>query len=189
MSTLIAITYDDEQKGRAAFAELGNLQKMKVLTLEDAALATKDKKGKVKVKQNLEKQYLGTVTTWGFFWGFLIGLIFGGPLFWGLFTALLSRIFGKSTDLGVDNKFIKEVGESLEIGGAAIFVLVVEATQDKVLPEMAKFGGSVYQTSLSNEDEEKLRAALEHDEVKSASENSLDLEESASDDTAASDSA
>lgn len=188
MSTLIAITYDDEQKGRAAFAELGELQKMQVLKLEDAALATKDKKGKVKVKQTLEKKYLGTVTTWGFFWGFLIGLIFGGPIFWGLFTALLSRIFGKSTDLGVDNKFIKEVGESLEIGGAAIFVLVIEATQDKVLPEMAKFGGKVYQTSLSNEDEEKLRAALEHDEVKKASENSLDLEETASDDQAADDS-
>ena len=55
MSTLIAITYDDEQKGRAAFAELGNLQKMKVLTLEDAALATKDKKGKVKVQLGLAR--------------------------------------------------------------------------------------------------------------------------------------
>lgn len=188
MSTLIAITYADEQTGRAAFAELGNLQKMQVLKLEDAAIATKDAKGKVKVKQTLEKQYLGTVTTWGFFWGFLIGMIFGGPLFWGLFTALLSRIFGRKTDLGVDNQFIKEVGESLEIGGAAIFMLVIEATQDKVLPAMAKFGGNVYQTSLSNEDEEKLRSALEHDEVKAASEHTLDLEETASVETTTSDS-
>ena len=123
--------------------------------------------------------HTGAVTTWGFFWGFLIGLIFGGPLFWGLFTALLSRIMGKRTDLGIDNTFIKDVGNSLQIGSSAIFMLVVEATQDKVLPEMAKYGGHVYQTSLSNEDEEKLRKALEHDEIKDAAADSLDLKEAA----------
>ena len=177
MSTLIAITYDDEQTGTQAFNALDSLQKQQVLKLEDAAFVVKDAKGKVKVTQTLEKRYLGTVTTWGFFWGFLIGLIFGGPLFWGLFTALLSRIFGKRTDVGIDNQFIKDVGDSLEIGGSAVFMLVIEATQDKVLPEMEKYGGHVYQTSLSNEDEEKLRKALEHDEVKDAAAESLDLEE------------
>ena len=177
MSTLIAITYDDEQTGTQAFNALDCLQKQQVLKLEDAAFVVKDAKGKVKVTQTLEKRYLGTVTTWGFFWGFLIGLIFGGPLFWGLFTALLSRIFGKRTDVGIDNQFIKDVGDSLEIGGSAVFMLVIEATQDKVLPEMEKYGGHVYQTSLSNEDEEKLRKALEHDEVKDAAAESLDLEE------------
>jgi uncharacterized membrane protein len=177
MSTLIAITYDDEQTGTQAFNALDSLQKQQVLKLEDAAFVVKDAKGKVKVTQTLEKRYLGTVTTWGFFWGFLIGLIFGGPLFWGLFTALLSRIFGKRTDLGIDNQFIKDVGDSLEIGGSAVFMLVIEATQDKVLPEMEKYGGHVYQTSLSDEDEEKLRKALEHDEVKDAAGESLDLEE------------
>jgi len=177
MSTLIAITYDDKQTGTQAFNALDSLQKQQVLKLEDAAFVVKDAKGKVKVTQTLEKRYLGTVTTWGFFWGFLIGLIFGGPLFWGLFTALLSRIFGKRTDVGIDNQFIKDVGDSLEIGGSAVFMLVIEATQDKVLPEMEKYGGHVYQTSLSDEDEEKLRKALEHDEVKDAAGESLDLEE------------
>jgi len=177
MSTLIAITYDDEQTGTQAFNALDSLQKQQVLKLEDAAFVVKDAKGKVKVTQTLEKRYLGTVTTWGFFWGFLIGLIFGGPLFWGLFTALLSRIFGKRTDLGIDNQFIKDVGDSLEIGGSAVFMLVIEATQDKVLPEMEKYGGHGYQTSLSDEDEEKLRKPQEHDEAKDAAAESLDLEE------------
>ena len=178
MSTLIAITYDDQQSGTQAFNELSQLQKLQVLKLEDAAFAVKDEKGKVKVTQTLEKQYKGTVTASGFFWGFLIGLIFGGPLFWGLFTALLSRLFSKGTDLGIDNQFIKDVGNSLEIGGSAIFLLVIEATADKVLPEMAKFGGHVYQTSLSNEDEEKLRKVLdEHNEVKDAAADHLELED------------
>ena len=175
MSTLIAITYEQEATARQALEKLSEMQKMQLVTLEDAAVATKNQKGKVKVKQTLEKMHTGSAATWGFFWGFLIGLIFGGPLFWGLFTALLGALFSKGTDLGVDNKFIKQVGESLDPGQSALFILVVEATEDKVLPEMAKFGGTVYQTSLSNEDEETLKQALEHKDISAAVEDSLDL--------------
>ena len=70
------------------------------------------------------------------------------------------------------------MGDSLEPGGAALFMLVIKATPDKVLEQMQKFGGDVYQTSLSNEDEEKLKKALEHDNVKDAAHDSLEQEES-----------
>lgn len=177
MSDLIVITYDKEQTGWNAFNELANLQKMQLLELEDAALATKDDKGKVKIKQTLENQLVGTSAVWGGFWGLLIGLLFLAPIFWGLFGALMGFIAGKAGDIGIDDKFIKQVGDSLDPGGAALFMLVVKATPDKVLEQMKKFGGEVYQTSLSNEDEEKLKKALEHDQVKDAAHETLDLEE------------
>jgi uncharacterized membrane protein len=107
----------------------------------------------------------------------LIGLIFLAPIFWGLFGALMGFIFGKATGIGIDNKFIEQVGDSLEPGGAALFMLVVKATPDKVLEQMKQFGGEVYQTSLSNEDEEKLKKALEREDVKDAAHETLDLEE------------
>lgn len=78
--------------------------------------------------------------------------------------ALLGYLLSKGTDLGVDNKFIKNVGDSLEPNESALFILVVEATEDKVLPEITKFGGTVYQISLYNEDEETLKKALEHED-------------------------
>jgi uncharacterized membrane protein len=176
MSDLIAITYETEQAGRDAFSELSNLQKMKLLELEDAALAVKDQKGKVKVKQTLENQVAGTSAVWGGFWGLLIGLLFLAPIFWGLFGALMGYIAGKAGDVGIDNKFIKQVGDSLDPGGAALFMLVVKATPDKVLAEMQKFGGDVYQTSLSQEDEDKLKQALEHEQVKDAANEMVELE-------------
>ena len=176
MSTLIAITYEDEASGRGAFEALDRLQKMQVLKLEDAALATKDEKGKVKVKQTLENAAAGSAAVWGGFWGLLIGLLFLAPIFWGLVGALMAGMMGKAADLGIDNKFIKEVGESLEPGGSALFMLVIEATTDKVLPELEKFGGTVYQTSLSNEDEEKLKKALEHEQVSASADEMLELE-------------
>ena len=176
MSTLIAIVYDKEQTGFDALNELGDLQKQQLITLEDAAVATKDEKGKVKVKQTLENQVAGSSALWGGFWGLLIGLLFLAPIFWGLMGALLGYIFGRSTDVGIDDKFIKEVGESLDVGQSALFMLVVEATEDKVLEEMRQFGGDVYQTSLSKEDEEKLKKALEHDDVKAAADEMVELD-------------
>ena len=175
MSNLFAITYDDVKSGHDAFEALAQMQKMKILELEDAAIATKDEKGKVKVKDTLEQQTTGASATWGFFWGFLIGLIFGGPLFWGLFTALFSGLLAKGRDVGVDNDFMKEVANKLEPGGSAIFMLVVKATPDKVIEELQKYGGHVVQTSLSKEDEAALQQALEHPNVKDGAEDNLDL--------------
>jgi len=186
MSTLIALTYDDEQSGRTVFEKLAELQKEQLLQLEDAALATKDAKGKVKVKQTLENQITGSAALWGGFWGLLIGLLFLAPIFWGLFGALMGFIAGKTGDVGIDDKFIKDVGNSLEPGGAAVFMLVVQATTDKVLDELSPYGGHVFQTSLSKEDEEKLKQALQHDKVKDSAEDTLELEGADSDTATAS---
>jgi uncharacterized membrane protein len=176
MSELIVITYDTSSKAMGALDELASLQKLQLIELEDAAVVSMNQKGKVKVKQTLEKKVTGTATVWGFFWGLLIGLIFINPLLWGLFGAVLGYISGRSTDVGIDNKFVKEVGESLEPGQAALFMLVIKATEDKVIPELAKTGGHLYQTSLSNEDEAKLKAALEHDDVQKAAADAMELD-------------
>ena len=50
-------------------------------------------------------------------------------------------IGGKFTDVGVDDKFIKEVGDTIEPGHSALFLLVVSATEDKVIEELAGTGG------------------------------------------------
>ena len=85
-------------------------------------------------------------------------------------------MIGKRTDIGIDNQFIKEVGDSLEVGDSALFLLVVDVTPDKVMPELEKFGGTVYSTSLSMEAEENFKKALEHDHVNAGAGSMVDLE-------------
>jgi uncharacterized membrane protein len=56
---------------------------------------------------------------------------------------------------------MKDLGSKLQPGGAAVIVLVHSSTPDKVLPEIASFGGEVIQTSLDTEAEGRLRHILE----------------------------
>lgn len=67
---------------------------------------------------------------------------------------------GALSDLGIDDNFMKELAGHLAPGSSALFVLVRKMTTDKVLPQLQGMGGKIIQTSLSNEDEAKLQAAL-----------------------------
>jgi uncharacterized membrane protein len=64
-------------------------------------------------------------------------------------------------DYGINDDFIKDIGRSLEPGTSSIFMLIRRATYDKVLPELKQFGGKILRTSLSKDQEERLRRALE----------------------------
>lgn len=56
---------------------------------------------------------------------------------------------------------MKELGEKLDHGRAAVIVLVRNSTPDKVLPRIEEYGGEVMQTSLDEASETRLREALE----------------------------
>jgi uncharacterized membrane protein len=50
---------------------------------------------------------------------------------------------GKLSDFGIDDKWIKEVADSIPPGGSALFVVARDANTERVLPEMSKLGGRV----------------------------------------------
>ena len=68
---------------------------------------------------------------------------------------------GSRTDVGVSDDFLRNLGEKLQPGGAALIVLVRKVTPDKVLPEIQPYGGEVLQTSLDDASEARLRELLE----------------------------
>ena len=158
MSTLVVIGYDDRFKAEEVRLKLMKLQKEYLIDLEDAVVVTKDEKGKVKLHQALNLTAVGAVS--GGFWGSLIGLIFLNPLLGLAVGATAGAVSGTLTDVGIDDKFMKELAETLTPGSSALFVLVRKATPDKVLEEIKGTGGKVLRTSLSHDDETKLQAAL-----------------------------
>jgi uncharacterized membrane protein len=57
-------------------------------------------------------------------------------------------------------RVMKQLGDKLQPGGAAVFVLVSQSTPDKVLPRISQYGGEVIHSSLSEHAEETLQEAL-----------------------------
>jgi len=125
-------------------------------------------KGKPKVKQ--VPSLTGAGALGGAFWGLLIGLLFFAPWLGLAIGALAGGVAGGLTDIGVDDKFIKEVGETIEPGHSALFLLIRKITPDKVLAHVKQYNPTVLQTSLDEEQEAKLREAFSGHEGEEAAE-------------------
>lgn len=158
MSTLVVVAYDDPFQAEEVRLKLRRLQQDYLIDLEDAVVATKNDKGKVKLHQAIKLTGAGALS--GGFWGALIGLIFMMPLLGAAVGAGAGAISGALSDVGIDDKFMKELASNMQPGSSVLFVLVRKATPDKVLAELSGTGGRLLKTSLTHEDEAKLQAAL-----------------------------
>ena len=159
MSNLVAIAYPDVDTAQEVMNTLGRLQVERSIVLEDAVIVTREDGGKVKFHQARSTTGAGAVG--GAMWGGLIGLLFLAPMLGMVVGAASGGLTGKMTDVGVDDTFLKELGEKLEPGMAAVIVLVHRSTPDKVLPEISKYGGTVLQSSLDDDAEARLSEALQ----------------------------
>jgi uncharacterized membrane protein len=158
MSNLIAIAYPDVGTARTVAGELAQLTKEKAIVLDDMVVIERRPDGKVKLHQATSTAGVGAAG--GALWGGLIGLLFLAPLLGMAVGAAAGGAAGALSDVGVDDKFMKELGAKLESGGGALVVLVRQSTPDKVLPRVSQYGGEVIQSSLDNEAETRLQEAL-----------------------------
>jgi uncharacterized membrane protein len=158
MSTLVVLTFKDETGAEQMRDKLVGLQKQQLIALSDAAVVVRRQDGKVKVKQAVS--LVGAGALGGAFWGMLIGLLFFAPWLGLAIGAASGALGGALADTGVDDKFIKEVGNKIEPGHSALFLMVESWTEDKVLEQLKGFDAEVFQTSLTNEEEAQLKAAF-----------------------------
>jgi uncharacterized membrane protein len=175
MSQLICIAFKDLSTADRVLNELRAMEKNYVLDLEDAVIVVRDMDGKVHLKQCVDV-FGGTTThgvSLGVLWGGLMGLLFMNPLA-GLIGSLAGGAgagavttaaseFGLLSDYGIPDNFIKELGSTIKQGTSAIFLLIRSADQDKLLTGFSPYQGTILKTSLSKEQEEKLRAALAYE--------------------------
>jgi uncharacterized membrane protein len=163
MATFVAIAYDDAYKAEEVRLELVKLQELYLIDMEDAVVAVRNKKGKIKLHQARSLSATGALS--GGFWGALIGLIFLSPILGAVIGASGGAISGALADIGISDAFMKRLAEGLTDDSSILFVLVRKATPDKVVSEIKKYGGVILQTSLSHEDEQKLQVELEEGAV------------------------
>jgi uncharacterized membrane protein len=167
MSDLVVVSFKGEDTADKVMNKLREMQKEYLIDLEDACVVVRAKDGKVRLKQAINLIGVGATggAAWGGLFGSLVGLLFLNPLL-GLGTgaalgAGAGALSGALADYGISDDFIRSLGQSIEPGSSALFVLVRRVTLDKVLPELAPFGGKILKTSLSTDQEKRLRNAIE----------------------------
>jgi uncharacterized membrane protein len=158
-STLAVIAYPEQSTAGEAAAALKKMQKNFLIELEDVAWVTKSQDGKIKLHQGTS--LTGAVAAGGAMWGFLVGLLFLAPIIGLVVGAAGGAVAGHLADYGLDDKWIKEVAAAIPPGGSALFVMARNTKQERVLPEMAKFGGTVLKTNLTAEQQQALESALQ----------------------------
>lgn len=163
MNTLIAVAFDTKTQAADVLNKLLSLQQDYLIDLEDAVIVVREDDGKVKIKQSVDLTASGALH--GGLWGSLIGLILGGPLgmlLAGGTTAAFGAIAGSLSDYGIDDQFIKRIGNEIKPGSSALFILLRQLVADKVLDELQRHGiqGQLIKTSLSKDAEERLARIL-----------------------------
>jgi uncharacterized membrane protein len=162
MADLIAVVFPSEQKAEEVRQKILELTKEYLIDIGDAAIATKTDKGSVKLNQLMNTTAAGAAG--GSFWGLLVGILFLNPIIGVAAGAASGALAGALTDVGVNDKFMKDLAtQDLKPGEAVLFVLVKKVTGDKVLERLRGVGGRILQTSLDHTREERLRKALAGD--------------------------
>jgi uncharacterized membrane protein len=156
MSDLVAIAYPDLATAQEVAANTAQLQKSHEIELEDLVIVERRADGKIKLHQ---PSLAGTGAVTGALWGGLIGLIFFMPLLGMAIGGAAGAAGGALSDYGIDDNFMKELGNELDEGNAALLLLIRKVSVDKVLPQI-KIPGKVIQTSLDKESEDRLSEAL-----------------------------
>jgi uncharacterized membrane protein len=161
MSNLIVIAFNNEADAFEMRAALAKLQSQYLIEMEDAVVVTRDAHGKVQLHQPVNLTATGAVG--GAFWGMFIGMLFLNPLLGAAVGAGSGALSGKLSDIGINDKFMKDLGATFINGTSALCVLVRKSTPDKVLEALKPFAGKgrVLQTSLTKDKENELRAFIE----------------------------
>jgi uncharacterized membrane protein len=154
MSELIVIGYDNPVQARSAYDEVMALQSDFIADLRGLAIVTVDAEGKSHVETPQKIVGLGAAS--GALWGMLIGLLFFVPFFGAALGGALGALFGKLAKSGINDTFRQQVQELLQPGKAAVVIMAEKITEDKFADRMARFGGTLLKTSLSEADEQEL---------------------------------
>ena len=163
-STLIAIRVDEPLSAQELLLAFARLVKQGLVEMEDAAIVLKDPEGKIRLKQTRDVM-VGQGAASGGWVGALVGII-GGPvgiLAGGALGAAAGGLFAKLHDVGINDDEMKEMGEGLDRGQAALFVLLTSYDVTAVAMELRRFEGTLFHSNADEAIQRRFRDELAYD--------------------------
>ena len=157
MSNLIVIVFDNVEEAAKVRNTIKSIEGSHI-RLDDSAVVVKDEKGKIHVKNQVDRGVkIGAVG--GGFFGLLLASVFF-PVAGIVIGALGGAALGAAAKIGISQSFVKEVSASMENELSALFIIVRDSNPDVAVSALKPYKGKLLQTTLSPEDEENLRGVL-----------------------------
>jgi uncharacterized membrane protein len=148
---MVVVAFEDEFKAEEVLNTLKQLDVEAAVDLKSAAVVKRDAEGKVRIREtrdfDAKQGAIGGAVAGG-----LLGLLGGGLLRGAILGAAGGALAGKGIDLGLNDEYLKSIGESLGSGASAIVALVAFERVEEAMAELDKFeGGTILRHTLSDE--------------------------------------
>ncbi len=161
MGSLVVVGFPKAEEAELVRRELVDIQRERLIALDDAVVVEHDSSGQVHLRQAVNLTAAGALG--GGFWGTLVGLLFLNPLLGAAVGAGVGAASGSLSDVGINDDFMRELGETLPPGTAALCLLVREGTPDRVIERLRAHAphAKLLRTNLSHTEEDRLRELLD----------------------------
>ena len=162
-SNIVVLRFDGKTQAENMLSIFNDMQDRGIVTLEDSVIASRGPGDNIEIQQT--QSVTGKYTLRGSGIGLLAGLLLGGPIGGLVGGTVVGAFAGALKDVGIDDKFIRETSEMLTPGSSALFLMGKADDPDKFLDELRPFKALVATTSLSAEQEKRLRRTLAEEEL------------------------
>lgn len=151
MKTGIAVvTFQDTEGAGKLLDMLKDLEKQKLVELDDAVVVVKDANGQVKVKETADLTKAKGAAK-GATLGLVIGLMVGGPIGGVLLGAAGGALLSRKVDLGIpQGKIDLLVGEMVD-GSSALFVQGTSKREGVMRAAMLQTNGTLHELELTEQ--------------------------------------
>ena len=158
---MIVVSFGDENRADEVLDTFKRMEDMAVVDLKSGAVVVRDAEGKVTIKETSDfdaKQ--GAIG--GAIAGAVLSLLGGSLVKGAILGAAGGAVAGKVIDLGLDDDFLKEIGDSLGTSSSAVVAMVDFDQLDQAMEELDRFeGGKILHHTLDADVYEKLSEAVE----------------------------
>ena len=158
---MVVIAFEDEYKADEVLNALKQMDVEAAVDLKSAAVVKRDAEGKVRIKEtkdfDAKQGAIGGAVAGG-----LLGLLTGKFLVGAIVGAAGGAAAGHGIDMGLNDEYLKSVGESLGTGSSAIVALIAFERVERAMEELDRFeGGTILRHTLSDEVYQQLSDAVE----------------------------
>jgi uncharacterized membrane protein len=161
VATLVAIRYADQVVAEDARKSVQELEDELTIQADHVASISRDVEGRYHAHISHIGTSAGGAGDCGSFWAGLFGLLFSLPVAGLAVDAGSGTLGDRLGEEEIDKAFRNQVREQVKPGTSAVFIVTESTAPDKAVAALARYGGTVSETTLSDAQFKQLRLALQ----------------------------